>query len=84
MRELIPLSDGKLVARARVQPEHEPLTAPLLSVVADTLADTLAELIESAPEGWHVAHVSIKKDRAWRPARERSRYFLQVFFSRER
>ena len=81
---LAELPDGKRVARGRCQPEHEPLTAPGIAQVADAVADLVAELIGQCPEGWSVAHVSVKRDRAGsRPARERSRYFAQVFFSRE-
>ena len=80
---LVPLADGKLVARGRIQPIHEPMQAPTAEAVGDAVAELVGELIDRCPAGWHVAHVSVKKDRAWRPASERSRYFGQAFFSRE-
>ena len=80
---LTPLEDGKLVARGRCQPEHERLTAPSAEAVADAVADLVAELIRECPDGWYVAHISVKKDRVTVSAAERSRYFGQVFFTRE-
>ena len=82
--ELVELPGGRMAARGRCQPEHEPLQAPAIAQVSDTVSDLLAELIELCPEGWSVSGASIKRDRAsTRPASERSRYFAQVYFARE-